>query len=308
MSEATFCEGLYELSHAYDGFIIDQWGVLHNGVETYPGVIQCLNKLKAENKQVIILSNSGKRSDYNATRLKELKIKPSHYKAVVSAGEVVWQGIKNRNEGVFAGLGDTCYLINRERDQSLLEGLDLNITDQVEEADFLLITGVDAQRKSIEDYEPVLRKAVAKGLPAICANPDLVTIFGNEKSMGPGAVAQRYSEFGGVAHFFGKPHKAIFRTCLSMFDDVIPSRILMIGDSLYHDISGASAVNLDTAFVTTGLHSSAFKPGLSQDQKTRNMKQLMNNYGVRPTWMMDGLIWQTAESAKREKEREGWTD
>ncbi|MGM0422603.1 MAG: TIGR01459 family HAD-type hydrolase [Pseudomonadota bacterium] len=308
MSGTTFCEGLYELSHAYDGFIIDQWGVLHNGIEAYPGVIQCLNKLKAESKQVIVLSNSGKRADYNAERLKDLKIKASHYKAVVSAGEVVWQGLKKQNEGVFADIGKTCYLINRDHDRALLKGLDIEVTDEVEKADFLLITGVDTPHKSIEDYEPVLRKAVAKGLPAICANPDLVTLFGHEKSMGPGAVAQRYSDFGGVAHFIGKPHRPIFRTCLSMFKDVIPSRILMIGDSLYHDISGASAVNIDTAFVTSGIHSSAFKRGMAPEQKMRNMEQLVHNYGVRPTWLLDGLVWQTPESAKREKERERWTE
>ena len=307
MSGTTFCEGLYELAHAYDGFILDQWGVLHNGVETYPGVITCLNKLKAENKQVIILSNSGKRADYNAERLKDLKIKPSHYKAVISAGEVVWQGLKNRDEGVFAGLGDSCYLINRDHDRSLLEGLNVHVTENIEAADFLLITGVD-NKTSIEDYEPILRKAVAKGLPAICANPDLVTVYGKERMMGPGAVAQRYKEFGGVSHFIGKPHKPIFQTCLGMFENIIPSRILMVGDSLYHDVSGAQAVNLDTAFVTTGIHSSAFKSGAGQEVKRRNLDHLMHNYRIHPTWYMDSLIWQSADSAKREKERERWKD
>lgn len=308
MADTTYCDGLYELMHAYDGFIIDQWGVLHNGMDVHPATLQALSKMKAQKKQVIILSNSGKRADYNKERLAELGIKQSYYQDIVTAGEVVWQGLNTRDNGVFEGLGDICYLISRNNDRELLKGLDIVVTDQIEDADFLLITGVDAPEKSIEDYEPALRKAVAKGLPAICANPDLITVFGNERQMGPGAVAQRYKEFGGVAHFIGKPHKPIFQKCLDSFKNVIPSRVLMIGDSLYHDVAGAKTLNLDTAFITSGIHSPNFKENMSMEQKSRNLEHLIQNYGVRPEWAMDRLIWQSAEAAKHEKERERWKD
>ena len=75
MTNMIFSEGLYEFMDSYDGFIMDQWGVLHNGIEPYPGVMDALNQLKKRDKQVIILSNSGKRSDYNAKRMKELGFK-----------------------------------------------------------------------------------------------------------------------------------------------------------------------------------------------------------------------------------------
>ena len=94
MSTMTFCQGLYELMDSYDGFIMDQWGVLHNGVQAYEGVIDSLGHLKQRKKQVVILSNSAKRSDDNVERLKKLGIKPSMYKAVVTAGEVAWQGLR----------------------------------------------------------------------------------------------------------------------------------------------------------------------------------------------------------------------
>lgn len=308
MADTTYCDGLYELTHAYDGFIIDQWGVLHQGLEVPSGTIQALNKLKAEKKQVIILSNSGKRSEFNKERLKEMGIKPFHYQDIVTAGEVVWQGLNTRDSGVFKGLGDICYLISRNNDRELLQGLDLVVSDEVHDVDFILVTGVDSPEKSLEDYEPVLRKAVARGLPLICANPDLVTVFGKERQMGPGALAQRYKEFGGVAHMIGKPHKPIFQKCIDSFKGVIPSRILVIGDSLYHDIAGAKTLNLDTAFVTSGIHSQNFKDGMPVDQKHRNLEHLIQNYGVRPEWAMDHLIWQSPEAAKHEKERESWTD
>ncbi len=299
-----FSQGLYELMDSYDGFIMDQWGVLHNGVQPYDGVIDTLNHLRQRKKQVIILSNSAKRSEDNVERLKKLGIKSTLYKEVVTAGEVTWQGLKEQKDAPFKGLGSKCYLISRPDDMALLQGLDLEIVKDVEDAQFILITGIDTNAQKLEDLDPVFKKAVTRRLPAICANPDMVTVYGHERAVGPGAVAKRYHELGGMTHLIGKPHKTIFRHCLNLFDGLIPSRILMIGDSMQHDIAGATAVDLDTAFITQGIHSSAFKPGMSGEQRRKAMEHLAQVYGgIRPTWVLDGVVWQTAEAALRERER-----
>jgi ribonucleotide monophosphatase NagD (HAD superfamily) len=89
-----------------------------------------------------------------------------------------------------------------------------------------------------------------------------------------------------------------------LFDKLIPSRILMIGDSIQHDIAGAMQVDIDTAFITQGIHSNAFKPGMSVEQKRKAMEHLAQGYGgIRPTWVLDSLVWQTPEAALRERER-----
>lgn len=304
MSTMMFCHGLYELMDSYDGFIMDQWGVIHNGLQTYDGVVDTLTHLKHRKKQVVILSNSSKRSDDNVDRLKKLGVKPSLYNAVVSAGEVTWQGLKKQDEPPFKGLGTKCYLITRGEDRALLDGLDIEVVEDIEEAEFILITSFDSPKMTVEDLDPVLKKAVVKRLPAICANPDLVTVYGHERAVGPGAVAKRYHELGGAAHLVGKPHKTIFRYAMGLFDGLIPSRVLVIGDSLQHDIAGAISVDLDTAFITSGIHNNAFKPGMSTEQKRKAMEHLAQGYsGIRPNWVLDGLIWQTPEAALRERER-----
>lgn len=299
-----FSQGLYELMDSYDGFIMDQWGVLHNGVQAYDGVVDTLNHLKQRKKQVIILSNSAKRSDDNVERLKKLGIKPSMYKEVVTAGEVTWQGLKDQKDPPFKGLGNKCYLIARPDDYALLNDLPIERVQDIEEAQFILITGFDSTNNKLEDLDPVFKRAVIKRLPAICANPDMVTVYGHERAIGPGAVAKRYHELGGMTHLIGKPHKTIFRHCLGLFDGVIPSRILMIGDSMQHDVAGAMAVDIDTAFITQGIHSSSFKPGMTAEQKRKVMEHLAQVYGgIRPNWVLDSLVWQTAEAALRERER-----
>ena len=299
-----FSQGLYELMDSYDGFIMDQWGVLHNGVQAYDGVIDTLNHLKQRKKQVIILSNSAKRSDDNVERLKKLGIKPTLYKEVVTAGEVTWKGLKDQKDAPFKGLGNKCYLISRPDDFALLDGLPIERVHDIEEAQFILITGFDSTNNKLEELDPIFKRAVIKRLPAICANPDMITVYGHERAIGPGAVAKRYHELGGMAHLIGKPHKTIFRHCLGMFDGLIPSRILMIGDSMQHDVAGAMAVDIDTAFITQGIHSSQFKPGMSVEQKRKVMEHLAQVYGgIRPNWVLDSLVWQTAEAALRERER-----
>src|SRR5262245_29656967 len=39
--------GLSEIVDAYDALLLDQWGVLHGGVEPYPGVLETLAGLRA---------------------------------------------------------------------------------------------------------------------------------------------------------------------------------------------------------------------------------------------------------------------
>lgn len=301
--DTTFADGMYELVDCYDGFIMDQWGVLHDGQKLYPGVVDVLAHLKARKKQVIVLSNSAKRSDYNGMRLKRLGLKSGVFKTVLSAGEVTWQGLKYQKEAPFKGLGKDCYLVTRDDERSLLDGLDLNVVDEVEKAGFILVTSVEAPEKSLADYEPMLKKGVSKRLPLICANPDLITIFGHEHHMGPGALAQRYLELGGAAHFIGKPHKPIFRHAISMFDGLIPSRIVVIGDSLHHDIAGAQGVNLDGAFITSGVHAKSFREDMAPGRRRKAMEMLVQQYGVRPKWALESLIWQSRDAALRDRER-----
>lgn len=304
MTTMTFCQGLYEFMDSYDGFIMDQWGVLHNGLQPYDGVIDTLNHLKQRKKQVVILSNSAKRSEDNVERLKKLGIKPAHYKEVVTAGEVTWQGLKEQKDTPFKGLGKKCFMVSRPDDRSLLEGLDIQLVSDIEEAQFILVTSFDTASMKLEDLDPVFKRAVMKRLPLVCANPDMVTVYGHEKAVGPGAVAKRYHDLGGMAHLIGKPHKAIFRYAQALFEKIIPSRILVIGDSLQHDIAGGLGVDMDTAFITAGIHNSAFKADMSPEQRRKAMEHLAQIYGgIRPNWVMDSLVWQTPEAALRERER-----
>lgn len=306
MATTKICQGISDISDSYAGFILDQWGVLHDGEKPYPGVLECLKELKQRKKHVIILSNSGKVAELNKERLKKVGIGPSLYDAIVTSGEMTYQGLKAQEEGFFIGLGKKCYIISRGGDVSIVDGLDIEVVDDINDADFLIISGSDAPDKSIEDYEPILRKASQKHLKALCANPDSKAIIGEAQVMGAGTIARRYQDFGGVVHYIGKPHQPIFQYCIKMLQDkgIYPGQTVMIGDAMSHDILGASMANIDTCLVTTGLHSTAFKNIKERKDLDKALTYLASQYNnLRPTYLVRSLEWGNPLPDRKHRKR-----
>ncbi len=305
-SKTKFCQGISDISDTYMGFIIDQWGVLHNGEKAYDGVIECLKELKARNKHIIILSNSGKRASENKERLKKIGITPSLYDVILTSGEMAWQGMKNQDEGFFKDLGKTCYLISRGNDRSIVEDTGVDVVDDVKDADFLLISGSDAPQMTLQDYEPVLKAAVRKRLTAICANPDSHGVMGKGLIMGPGTLAARYKDFGGVVHYIGKPHQPIFQRCIKIFQEqeIYPGHTIVIGDTMAHDILGGALVNIDTCLVKTGLHANAFKNKATPAETDKALNLIINQFnGVKPKYLVDTLRWGNPLPDRKHKKR-----
>lgn len=306
MTVTKFCQGISDISDSYSGFIIDQWGVLHAGEKIFEGAIECLKELKARNKFIIILSNSGKTAEANKERLKQMGLSHSLYDVIMTSGEMTFQGLKNQNEGVFTDIGHKVYLISRGGDTSVVEGLDIEIVDDIADADFLIISGSDAPEKTIEDYEPVLRKAAQRRLKALCANPDSLAIIGMNSVMGPGTIARRYQDFGGVVHYIGKPHQPIFQHCMKILHEqgIFPGQTVMIGDAMAHDILGGSMANIDTCLVKSGLHASAFKNVKDRVELEKALALLAARFNnVRPNYMVNKLVWGNPLPDRKHRKR-----
>jgi HAD superfamily hydrolase (TIGR01459 family) len=308
MSKTKFCHGISDISDSYSAFILDQWGVLHNGEKAYEGVIDCLKELKARNKQVIILSNSGRRADENRETLRNLGILPAMYDEIVTSGEMTWQGLQNQNEGAFTNIGTKCFLLSRHDDQSIVAGLKhIELVKDIEDAEFLLISGSEAPEKTMVDYyEPILKKGIRKRLKAICANPDNRMVVGSGYALGPGMIARRYEDFGGVVSYIGKPHKPIFQHCIKMLQEknIYPGDTVMIGDTMAHDILGAAAVEIDTCLVKCGLHWGAFREAKTPAETDKVLNTLILQYhNIRPTYLVNLLNWGRALPDRKHKKR-----
>ena len=286
-SAAQFHDDLAAIAAQVDGFIVDQWGVLHDGAQPYPGVRECLARLRSMGKPVVVLSNSGKRSAPNGERMRELGLPPRFYSALITSGEIAWRLLAERHDPELRGLGRRCIVITRGGDRSLIEGLDLEPVTDPATADFVLLGGLDEDPETAAAADALLAHAVGRGLPMICANPDAVGISPQGTIAGPGSLAERYARRGGRVRMIGKPHSEIYAACRELMPGISVERILAIGDSMVHDIAGGAAIGCRTALVTGGVHAADFAEG---DRGTA-LVRLAGRHGAMPDWVVPAFRW-----------------
>ena len=285
---AVEIDALSAIADRFDHVLLDQWGTLHEGAAVFPEARDCVTRLKAAGKRVLVLSNSGKRARSNEERLERLGLSPAEYDGILTSGEVSWAGLRANTREPFADLGRSCFLITRGGDHSIVAGLDLTIVDDVQNADFILLGGLDDRVAEPKHWRDCLTSAAALGLPMLCANPDLTMFSAKGLIPAPGALARFYEALGGDVRYVGKPHAPIFDAALEDLGHPDPKRVLMIGDSLDHDVAGARAVGMLTLLLTSGVHRDALAG--ASDLSTA-VRMLARSESRTPNWMMSRLAW-----------------
>jgi HAD superfamily hydrolase (TIGR01459 family) len=281
--------GIGELADAYDGFILDLWGVVHDGVQPYPGVLDCMAKLIEGGKRVVLLSNAPRRADDVIRRIAAFGVPRGLYHAVMSSGEEAWQYLKRRDDPFYAGLGQVCLHICSERDLEIREGLGLTYVESTADAEFILNTGPAGWDDTIEDYAPLLEASRERGLKMVCANPDLTVMHGAQIALCAGALAVHYEKLGGTVRWHGKPYRSVYDSCFALMGIADHRRILAIGDSPRTDIAGANGAGLDNLLIAGGLHSATFAPGGRLDLGA--IEDAVATAGVRPDAVAYRFNW-----------------
>ncbi len=244
-------DGLAELADRFDAYLIDQFGVLHDGEVAYPGATEALQRLKASGARIALVSNSGKRARPNIERLTHLGFAPDSYDAFATSGEVAWGMLQAG--AVPLPKGARVLQLSRGEDRSALGGLDLTTTDSAEDCDLVLIAGSEAERISLAAYRSRLAPAASRGVPALCTNPDFVMLTPRGPRFGAGEIARTYEALGGDVTWIGKPFAPIYEAALAAIGNPPPARTLCIGDSLDHDVAGGQGVGAKTLLVTGGI-------------------------------------------------------
>lgn len=283
--------GLSSVVDRYDGFILDLWGCLHDGVKPYPGTVDALRRLRAAGKRLLAVSNGPRRAASVAVTTVQLGIDPALLDGILSAGEVAWQAIVDRPDPWHARLGRRALHIGADRDQGMFEGNGLERSRDVSTADFILLTGPMDDEWDLPQHEELLQAALARRLPMICANPDLDVIRGDIRLICAGAIAARYAALGGDVVQHGKPELAIYERALKELGVSERRRVLACGDSFHTDVSGAHRAGIDVAFIPGGIHADelGYKPGVTPDAAA--VAALMAQYSVTPTWILPELKW-----------------
>jgi HAD superfamily hydrolase (TIGR01459 family) len=280
--------GLRAIADRFDHVLLDQWGTLHAGKAIFPAARECVTRLHETGKRVLVLSNSGRRADENQRRLAALGLPPDAYDGILTSGEVTWRGLHARAHAPFIDLGQACFLIARGGDPSIADGLKLNLVADAREADFILLSGLDDEVAEPERWRECLTTPAARKVPMLCANPDLVMFGAKGLIPAPGALAAFYQSLGGTATFVGKPHAAIFAAALERLENPDPQRVLVVGDSIAHDIAGGRAAGMLTLLIRSGVDGEKLMHASDLRQAIRTMAGL--EAGT-PHWTMDYLVW-----------------
>lgn len=273
---------LLDLADEYDAFLLDQFGVIHDGKTAYEGAVDAVCELQRRGKKIVIISNSSRRKSDTLARLRSMGFGPCEGDgasdvppiSVVTSGDLVWEGLSAAAAAPFADLGLKCTVFGNGEDDEEYVRTCGRVAVPVAEADFVLArglftilgTGPDLLRQPFSPYsadaeEEALRAALAArpgGLPLVVANPDTVRPDGKDSPM-PGLLAARYEAMGATdIRPVGKPHPLIYEACRAQLAiagiDAAGARVAAVGDSLHHDVLGASQNGVDSVFICGGVH------------------------------------------------------
>ena len=272
--------GIASLINAFDVFFLDQFGVLHDGAAPYPGALGCLREIKAAKKKIVILSNSGKRAAENEKRMVQLGFAPDMWDLFLSSGEAAWRMFA---DGADFKPGTKCFLINRDKDRSAIDGLGLEMAADAATANVILIAASEGDRFELDHYRRLLAPAAKSGVPCICTNPDKIMLTRAGPKFGAGRIAGLYEELGGEVTWIGKPFPAIYEAALKAAGNPARGKVLCIGDSPEHDIAGAKSAGLASAMVRTGIHDSL---------TAKELQALFDQHDAAPDFILPGLVWQ----------------
>src|SRR3954452_4568816 len=284
MTSLRFVEKLRDLVDGKEVVLSDIWGVVHNGLESFPEACDALHTYRKQGGTVILITNAPRPADSVQRQLRKLGVADDTYDAIVSSGDLTRLFVAEHP-------GKKVFWLGPERDNSIYRGLD-PVISPLEEADYIVCTGLfDDETESAEDYRAMMLAARERGLTMICANPGLVVERGDRLIYCAGAIAELYRELGGEVIFYGKPHRPIYERAVGLAAEQrgaatpLP-RVLAIGDSVRTDVAGAHGFGINCLFVTRGIHAGDFE-GIDQLDPA-SVKEL---FGHPPLALMREVRW-----------------
>ena len=272
---------LSDIIDAYDTFVIDLWGVIHNGIKLNEKAMEVVDNLKKNSKKIVFLSNAPRPSVKVINFLLKMKMDKQYLSNVMTSGEAAMHAI-NKNK-----FGKTFFHLGPSRDESIFEKVKENKTT-IDNCDFILCTGLfnedgldlnkpQLHKNDLDYYKNFLLKHTSKKL--VCTNPDLTVHRGNNEEYCAGYIAKIFEDLGGEAIYYGKPYKEIYETCFEGNE-----KVLAIGDNLRTDIKGANNLNKDCLFISNGVHRNEFNNNSELDV-------LLNKYKVKANYFQKELKW-----------------
>ena len=229
----------------YRLILCDIWGVVHDGVNLYPGSANRLLRWRGEGRTVVLITNAPRTAEAVEQQLGRLGLPRDAWDGIATSGEAGIAALLATREPVG--------FIGTRADREILEGRGVVLADGLESAE-LAVTGLDDERRHVDDYRPQLEELAGRDVLMHCLNPDRIVVRGGTTEPCAGALADIYLGLGGRVEWYGKPFPAIYRHALRLAGNPPADEVLAVGDALQTDILGAAKMGFDAIFVAGGIH------------------------------------------------------
>jgi HAD superfamily hydrolase (TIGR01459 family) len=284
MNNPVFLSGLSKIYPKFDIFFVDLWGVIHNGIECYSDALKVLKNLK-KTKKIILISNAPRPSSSVQKFLNQVNFNKNFYHFLITSGDLARYYFKNFTKN------ENFYHLGPDRDNSLFFNLSLKKTS-LKNANFVICTGVNNNNDNLNKYFSILKKIKKRNLKIICVNPDLIVHRGDRAEYCAGSIAKLYEKMGGSVEYFGKPYRNIYEYVFKILKKkrkkkIHKSKVLVIGDNLNTDISGANNFNVKNLFIAGGIH----KPEWSKRNISLANFVIEKNKYFKIDYFQNELIW-----------------
>ena len=281
-TDIPILSSIKSLAAASEGWIVDVWGVMHNGARAFQAAGEACRTFRAGGGTVLLLSNAPRPFTAVVSQLDGLGVARAAYDGGVTSGDVArsliatWQGRPLLH-------------IGPARDRGLFDALQLDFA-QAHSAEVIVCTGLfDDEKETPQDYAGLFAGLVARRVPMICANPDLVVERGDKLVYCAGALAAEYAVMGGDVSYAGKPHWPVYGRALALLDTLrgrptAKDKVLAIGDGIETDLRGAHVAGLRSVFIASAVHT---PDGLSQ----ATLRKLFQSRPFQPIAALTALAW-----------------
>ena len=262
---------LADIYKSYDTFIVDLWGVMHNGVKLNSKAMEAIDHLIKNKKKVVFLSNAPRPTSEVKKFLRKINMEERYFENILTSGEAAMLALQEHKYGKYF------YHLGPERDNSIFFNIKDNNTT-LEKCNFILCTGLfDNHENDISHYKTFLKDHTDKKL--VCTNPDLTVHRGDVEEYCAGSIASLFESLGGKVIYFGKPYKEIYKMCFTGKEKTIA-----IGDNFNTDIKGANNMNIDCIFISNGVHRAEFKDETELTELSLKYKVKANYYQPQLSW------------------------
>ena len=275
---------LEELSGRYRAILCDVWGVLHNGIHHFEAAASALEAARKRGLAVVMITNSPRPREGVEQQFETIGVPRSSWDRVVTSGDVT-------RDLVAAGPRKIFHL-GPERDDSLFDGLDVELVEEFE-ANAVVCTGLpDDDTEEPEAYRELLTRLRARNLPFVCANPDIVVERGDRIIWCAGALARDYAQLGGRTLVAGKPHTPIYEAAMKAVGELLGGEVrrdevLAIGDGVLTDVKGAADNGIDVLYISGGVHSRDY--GHPDNPDPDKLQAFLDSHGFHPVATMPKL-------------------